>query len=129
MGTDDGDLEDEEPLTSLMQDHFEMEMSGGVPLERTENNALSPAQFLQGGEHFDETDRNQRRQEERVHRRQGVLPRDKMHETIAKQDFGRPTPTTWKWSWHSCERMHCKKIKRREPTSQRTATSSSSSSF
>lgn len=89
-------VDDEDTLPPTMQDHLEMELAGAIPLEVTRDNTASPNQLLHGGDHFDDIDRNQRRQEERLHRRNsGMLPRDKMHEKILEGGFMRPTPKEW----------------------------------
>jgi hypothetical protein len=83
------------------QDYAYILARGGVPLERTNDNNLSPSQLLHGGEHYDDTSRNARRQFERLVINDGslveqVLPREKLHRLVTDKQLKRPKPTSWR---------------------------------
>jgi hypothetical protein len=87
----------ESPFT---QDYAYILARGGVPLERTNDNNLSPSQLLHGGEHYDDTSRNARRQFERLVINDGslveqVFPREKLHRLVTDKQLKRPKPASW----------------------------------
>jgi hypothetical protein len=85
----------------LSEDFANIAAEGAVPLVRHRDgqNDNSPEQLLNGGHHYDDVDRNMRRQLERQSRRvsdDGLLPRDRLHQIIIDKDMKRPTPMSWK---------------------------------
>jgi hypothetical protein len=80
----------------LAQDFAHILAHGGIPLERTANNQLSPDQLLGGGEHFEDQSRTARRGLERFTTNQPcgdeILPRDKLHHIVVEKLLQRPRP-------------------------------------
>ena len=89
----------------LASDQAEIMLRGGVPLERRSDRYLPnyvcrlPEQLLHGGEHHDDTERNDRRRTERQARGRSannLLPRDIMHAMVVTKQLQRPEPNKWR---------------------------------
>jgi len=86
---------------ALAKDSVEIASHGGIPLERSALNEMSPDQLLHGGEHFDEWDREGLRGELRAiekrarRRRGGKLLRDEMLDIVVDKQLRRPRPQAW----------------------------------
>jgi hypothetical protein len=89
--TDDSDIP-----AAMASDSLENIANGGVALEDTGTNRLSPEELLNGGHHNEDTTRAFRRQFERrgMHRDE-ELPRDRLHKIIVDGGFKGPTPKRW----------------------------------
>jgi hypothetical protein len=73
------------PLAANMAD---ISTQGGVPLEPHALNKFSPEQLLHGGHHFDDIDRNFRRNLSRRERLEyGPLPRKILHGIVVQEDL------------------------------------------
>jgi hypothetical protein len=94
----------EDPATAvpvpLAADMADISTQGGVPLEPNALNEFSPDQLLHGGDHFDDIDRNFRRNLSRRQERQehGPLPREILYGIVVQKDLRRPTPARWRKS-------------------------------
>ena len=93
------DVDDIPPPTA--RDAMEIAGNGGVPLEpvdeRNRSHEASPEQLLHGGEHFDDTTPQFRRQFERrnINTRGGFVPRDKLLDIVIKGGYKRKLPQSW----------------------------------
>jgi hypothetical protein len=79
-------------------DALNISMVGAVPLEPSDDAGVSlPMGLMNGGDHFDDMDRNVRRRREREHGREnGIivnLPRETLHLLIETKGLTRPPPT------------------------------------
>jgi len=88
-------------IPALAKDSVEISSRGGIPLEQSTLNQMSPDQLLHGGEHFDEWDTEGLRGELRAiekrarRRRGGKLLRDEMLEIVIEKEMRRPRPKAW----------------------------------
>jgi hypothetical protein len=80
------------PITLQEDEAFNATLSG-ISLEASDNNSHEPTDLLHGGEHFDDVNRNIRRQLQRNNSQ--VLPQKKLHESVVNQGLRRPTPKNW----------------------------------
>ncbi len=86
------------PVT-LAANMADISTQGGVPLEPNALNEFSPEQLLHGGHHFDDIDRNFRRNLSRRERLEyGPLPREILHDIVVQKDLRRLTPAKWRKS-------------------------------
>jgi DDE superfamily endonuclease len=72
-------------LESTNIDEFELMLRGAVPFDQQGN----PRQLVGAGEHFNDTDRNFRRQIQKKTPKT-TLPRDHLHQIVITKDFRRP---------------------------------------
>jgi DDE superfamily endonuclease len=81
---------------ALAADRLEILQNGGVDLQRTSDNDMSPEELLHGGEHHEDTSLAFRRQfVKRGMNKNDVLPRERLHDIVANGGFTRPTPKKW----------------------------------
>ena len=81
---------------SLASDRLEIITNGGVVLEQTLNNKVSPEEQLHGGEHHKDTALPYRRPFVRHSMdKDDPLPRDLLHARVKNGGFKRPTPKKW----------------------------------
>ena len=83
-----------EPMDAIDEGHLEVQ--GLVPLEPDSqiNGLLLPRDLMDGGDHFDDVDHNERRRRMRLETERGliVLPREQLCTAMADGHFERSTP-------------------------------------
>jgi hypothetical protein len=88
----------------LEQDNAYAAIWSGIELQETEANTHEPTALLHGGEHFNDINRNIRRQLQRQYERGGgeagngrsVLPQQRLlHALVVNQGLRRPNPKNW----------------------------------
>ena len=86
------DANDENIAQPTAQDTAQIHIEGGVPLD---GRIGQPTQLTDCGHHFEDTNRNFRRNTEREALRNNddeQLPRDKLHDMVVQGGFVRPKP-------------------------------------
>jgi hypothetical protein len=83
---------------ALLLDEDEVSIAGGLLMpSRAGQNQTVPEALLNGGEHFDDVDRQHLRAAERVAARDGeVLPRDLLHDLVVAKGLVCPPPAAWR---------------------------------
>ena len=77
-----------------MSDTASIAIQANVELVSTDDNEFSPSGLLNGGNHFEDVNRNLRRSIGRS-QQNGELPQARLHASVVDQGLVRPTPKNW----------------------------------